>query len=441
MNRSILVLFGATLWLSSCDTNSTAVGPRAGGEDFPNTVQALGRTLAMGMDSTKDWNGLDSASTDIGTGSSPIIDSAANYAGRFAGILCKSDSGLVFQLGTKAGWEKTICNDTLPAWKVHDSLVIGNYPHFNDSGVGIDTVYWMSSDSIRGVGGYRSYSWLQPYSREFFLVKGDTGKLTWNVRRTAGRWTDFTTMLTDGGKDKLISTEKDNLFWSASRSLVKDAATSPDTSWALWIAPGIAGQPVIGPSDSGLARATKLTKLAFGRKLESGLIVAHRDTLRNYATLWSARTDWNSGLTRWQTAYGLRPDSTLRARDTARLLERFRRSTGNDSTRIETKAILGPSLDRHDKDSLLSVRYERYRTNLNERHAVWEIQSDNPVANGAESKSGSVYSKVEFADGSYAQFHGKWNSNVFEGTWSNGKDSAKVVVSRTGEVKSSTKLP
>ncbi len=438
MNRSIFVLIGVSLWLCSCDNHSTADGPRAGGEDFPNTVQALGRILALGMDSTKDWNGLDSASTDIGSGKSALFDSSANLAGRTLGILCTSDSSIAFVVGSKVGWQKTICNDNAPAWKVHDSLVIGNYPLFTT--LGIDTVFWMSTDSVRGLGSYESYSWVEPYSRSFVLLKGDTGKATWNVRRKSGRWTDFSTMLTDGGRDKLLTTGDDNSWWSASRSLVKDAATSPDTSWALWIQPGTPGLPVIGPNDSGLARVTKLSKLAWGRKLESGLILAHRDTLRNYAKLWSARTDWNFGLTRWQTAYGPRLDSSFQARDTVRLLDRFHRSTGLDSTRTEVTAILGPSLDRHDLDSVLSIRYERYRTNLAERHTLWEIHSDHPVANGAEVNAGTLFARVEFADLSYAQFHGRWSANAFVGTWSNGKDSATVVVSRSGTVQSSTPL-
>lgn len=444
MKRSILLL-GAALFLAACDTTSTANGPRAGGEDFPNAVNALGRTLAMGMDSTQDWNGLDSASTDLGTGDSPLVDSSAAFAARSLGILCKSDSNLVFVEGSKVGWEKTICNDELPAWKVHDSLVLGNYPYFNDPAVGIDTVYWMSSDSTRALGSYRSYTWFVPYSRDFVLLKGDTGKIWYNVRRKAGRWTDFTSLLMDGGRERLISTDKDNTFWEASRSLVKDADSSPDTTWAYWIEPGVKGSPVIGTSDSGLARVTKLSKIVLGRKLERGLLMAHRDTLRNYAKYWAARTDWNYGLTRWQSVYGGRADSSFEARDTIRFLDRFRRTTGLDSTRIEAKAILGPSLTEHDRDSMLSIRYERYRSSLVERHTIWQIQSDNPVANGAESKSGTIFARVEFADTSYAhaayaQFHGRWDTDAFTGTWSNGVDSATIRVSRSGVVLSSTKL-
>jgi hypothetical protein len=62
------------------------------------------------------------------------------------------------------------------------------------------------------------------------------------------------------------------------------------------------------------------------------------------------------------------------------------------------------------------------------------------VANGAESKSGTIFARVEFADASYAQFHGRWDTDAFVGTWSNGNDSATIRVARNGVLLSSTKL-
>jgi hypothetical protein len=431
------LLIGAALLLAACDSSTTASGPQAGGEDFPNTVNALGRTLALGMDSTKDWNGLDSASTDAGTGSSPLEDLGATFAGRSLGVICTDDSASGID-GSRAFFQKTTCIPGTLAGTVKDSLVIAYYPGITEAL--IDTVYWWSMDTLRPLNGYESYTWIQPYSRNFLLVKGDTGRVKFNVRRTASKWTDLTEMIADGGRDHIIGTGDDNTYWQATRSLVKNATSAPDTSWALWIVPGEAGKPVIGTSDSGLTRVTKQTKLALGRRVESGLLMAHRDTLRNYAKLWSAKTDWNFGLTRWQTAFGPASDSTFKARDTVRLLDRYKKSNGTDSTRTEVKAILGPSLAQHDKDSVMSIRFERNRTGQNERHTLWEIQSDNPVANGSESKSGSIYAHVDFADGGYAQFHGKWSEQLFTGTWSNGKDSATVVVKRDGTVQSMTKL-
>lgn len=437
--RHATLLIGASLLLAACDSSTTASGPQAGGEDFPNTVNALGRSLALGMDSTKNWNGLDSASTDAGTGGSSLQDSGAAFAARMFGVSCTDDSALGILDASTAYFQKTTC---IPGslGSVHDSLAIAYYPGI--TGADIDTVYWWSTDSLRPLVGYESYTWIKPSSRSFVLVKGDTGKVEFNVRRTAGRWTDKTWMIADGGRDHVIGTGDDNTFWNATRSLVKDAtAAAPDTSWALWIQPGIAGAPVIGTSDSGLARVTKQTKLAVGRRTESGLIVAHRDTTRNYAELWSAFTDRSPwGYTRFQTAYGPRSDSSFRARDTVRLLDRFRAVAGSDSARTDVVAILGPTLADHSKDSVVSLRYERFRTALNEKHTLWQIQSDNPVANGSESKSGTVFAHVDFADGSYAQFHGRWSTSLFSGTWSNGTDSATVVVKRDGTVVSMTKL-
>lgn len=438
--RTAITLLGATLLLAACDTTTTAGGPQAGGEDFPNAVNALGSTLALGMDSTKNWNGLDSASTDVGTGGSTLEGAASGGAAR-ALALCTEDSAWSI-LGSSASFSKTTC---IPGslGTVHDSLSFAYFPGMG--GGDIDTVYWWSTDSLRPVTGYESYTWIQPYKRSYVLVKGDTGKVQLNVRRTLGTWTDMTEMVADGGRDGVIGTGEDNTYWSAKRSLVRNAATTPDTSWALWIQPWKAGQPVIGTTDSGWARVTKQIKLAAGRKVESGVLVAHRDTTRNYARLWSARTDWTFGLVREQAVFGPAADSTFQARDTVRLLDRFRRTAGLDSTRTEVKAILGPSLARHDQDSVLSINFERYRSSLVERHTIWQLQSDNPVANGSESKSGTLFARVEFADTTfshapYAQFHGRWDSHAFTGVWSNGKDSAMVVVSRNGTVQSLTKL-
>jgi hypothetical protein len=441
MKRSIILLLGAVLVLTACDATTTADGPRAGGEDFPNAVNALGRALALGMDSTQDWNGLDSASTEAGLGGSALQDSAAGLAARSL-ALCKDGSSFDILSGdTKALFQKTTCLAGTLTGSVHDSLVIAYYPGITEKA--IDTVYWMSTDS--SLLGYQNFTWLEPHSRAYFLVKGDTGKVWYNVRRKSGRWTDFTHTLADGGNDRILGTDKDNTYWSSSRSLVKNADASPDTAWAVWIQSAVAGQPVIGAADSGLVRATRLDRYLARRKVESGLLMAHRDETRNYAQLWSARTDWNSGLTRWQTVYGNRSDSSFRSRDTVRFLDRFRHADKLDSTRVEATAILGASLARHDQDSMLSIRYERYRSSLVERHTIWQIQSDNPVANGSESKSGTIFARVEFADTSYAhaayaQFHGRWDATVFVGTWSNGEDSATIRVSRNGVVLSSTKL-
>jgi len=434
--KTATILLGAALFLASCDANTTASGPQAGREDFPNAMTGLGRALAQGMDSTKNWNGLDSASTDVGTGGSGLGDSSATLAARAFGV-CAADSGSGLLSGSQAYFEKTTCIPGTLLGYVHDSVVLAYWAGITEAD--IDTVYWWSTDSVRT--GYESYTWILPYSRDFVLMKGDTGKTKFNVRRTAGRWTDLTEMVADGGRDGQIGTGDDNSYWWATRSLVKNAATAPDTSWALWIQQGEAGKPVIGSSDSGLARVTKYTKLAVGNRVESGLIVAHRDTTRNYAYLWSAVTDRTAlGYKRYQAVWGPRADSSFRARDTVKLMDRFHALSGTDSTRTDVVAILGPSLVDHSKDSVVSLTYERNRTGLAERHTYFKIQSDNPVANGAESQAGSVQAKVEYADGSFGQFHGRWNLQLFTGTWSNGTDSFTVVVRRDGTVQSATKL-
>lgn len=431
--KRFITIFGAALVMAACDVSSTANGPRAGGEDFPNTVQALGRILAMGADSTQDWNALESASTDVGNGGSSLGDSATSFAMRLSGV-CQADSAWAID-GTWAYFAKTTCIPGTLLGSVHDSLVFRYFVDMKPAD--IDTVSWWSTDSVRA--GYRSYTWVLPYQRPYGSLKRDADKFQFNVRREAGRWTDLTEMVADGGRDLAIGTGADNTYWQATRSLVKNAGTNPDTSWAMWIQPAAAGLPVIGLADSGMARVTKLTKLAVGRRIERGLIMAHRDTTRNYPHYWSATTDrtpW--GYVRHQTAFGPRADSSFQARDTITLLDRFRSVSGDDSIRIEGRAILGPVLADRSKDSAVSLRYERYRSGAFERHSIWSFVSDKPVANGHDAESGKLFARVDFSDGRWIQFDGRWERGVFTGTFSTGNDSGSIVVDRDGSIRSTS---
>lgn len=433
--RSSTILLGAALLLCACDGANTAGGPQAGGEDFPNGLDALGRTLAQGMDSTRNWNGLDSASTDAGTGASGLADSTYAFTARSLAV-CAADSSWDFA-ADPAFFARVTCIPGSLAGTVRDSVVFAFHPGVFEEG--IDTVFRVSTDSVRS--GYESLVRIRPYSRGFLLLKGDTGKFRLDARRTFGRWTDLSEAVVDGGPDRLARTDADNSYWKVVRSLVRSSDGVQDTSWALWIEPAEAGRPVIGPSDSGLARVTRLTRLAVGRRTETGLLVAHRDDSRNYARLWSAFTDRTAwGYTRFQAAYGPREDSSFLARDTIHLVDRFLSVSGSDSTRIDATAIPGPDLARHSRDSAVSIRYERHRSGRGERHTLFQIQSDEPVPYGGESKSGSVQARIDFADGTFGQFHGRWDARFFAGTWSNGVDSFSVVVRRDGVLRECTRL-
>jgi hypothetical protein len=434
--RHAIILIGAALLLASCDSSTTANGPNAGGDDFPNSVTALGRELALGMDSSQSWNGLDSATTGVGTGNA-LSDTANAGSARRLAAACVDTSYLTLA-GSEATWTSNACLGA--SGFVRDSSVIAYFTGADSAN--LDTVYWSSVDT--SLLGYESYTTLQDASgRGYFLIKSaDTGKVQYTVKRTAGGWTDLQNVLASGGADGILGTGGDNAFWLATRVLLRPAG---DTATWVSLSPynPSAGIPVYGgPGDSGVTWAQKLVRDATWRHTERGLLVDFRDSTLNYPRFWQATTVWNvTGWNRWQAAFNPKSvDSTFKARDTVTLLDRFHSGLTADSTHIEAHALLGPDLRKPVTDSLLSVSLERLRVLQNDRHTIWQFTSDTPVASGAQPTSGTLFARVDFADKTYVQFHGHLSQGIFSGTYSNGTDSATVVVARNGTVQSSTKL-
>jgi hypothetical protein len=175
------------------------------------------------------------------------------------------------------------------------------------------------------------------------------------------------------------------------------------------------------------------------------VLVDFRDSTLNYPRFWQATSQWTGGIlngaNRWQAVFNPKnPDSTFLPRDTVMLVDRFHSYVVSDSTRLDVKAILGSDLRKPAMDSLLSVSLERLRLLQNDRHTIWQFTSDTPVASGTQPTSGTLFVHVDFADNTYVQFHGHLSQGTFAGTFSNGTDSATVVVNRDGTVQSTSKL-
>jgi hypothetical protein len=238
--RHAIILIGAALLLASCDSSTTANGPNAGGDDFPNSVNALGRELALGMDSSQNWNGLDSASTGVGTGNALADSTSAGSARRLAAA-CVDTSYLTIA-SSKAIWNSNVCLGLLGLLgTVRDSSVVAYFQGLDSAN--LDTVFWSSVDT--NLLGYESYTTLQDASgRGYFLINSpDTGKVQYMVKRTAGGWTDLQTVLASGGADGILGTSGDNAYWLATRVLLRPAG---DTATWVSLAPYKTGIPVYG---------------------------------------------------------------------------------------------------------------------------------------------------------------------------------------------------
>lgn len=426
MKRSI-ILFGMALFLAACDSGPTADGPRAGGEDFPNTVQALGRTLALGADSSKQWNSLDSADVGI-SGDAPLSDTAKLVAAR--SLVCNDGSydGLLgglpvryFKVDNKCGL----------LGSVRDSIVVGLID--NPSGSKDTALYFMSVDSqlLR----YQKLTTITDADGDgLILLRNDPGKVNLMERTTAGLWTAYTRMLMDPGPDGLYDPGADNRVYSGSRTLVR----LQDTIAHETFDPYVAGQPVLsGTSDSSLVRVVKTRNSAFRKRTEFGLIMAFRDTTHNYPAFFRTHTAWTGGAVRDELVFGSRTDSMFHGGDSVTVIDRAK--VGVDTSRIEVRAIMSKTLSDRSGDSLLSVRAERYRSGLFERHSVWQFVSDTPMANGSDPQSGKLSARVDFSNGQWISFEGQLTLISFTGTYMTPTDTATIVVDRHGKVLSITR--
>lgn len=422
--KSLASLAACAAVLTGCLSSE----PQSGGEDFPNTVSALGRVLAQGMDSSQAWNGLDSADASFSlSGPNDTVRLGAR-AGRQLVSSCR-DTVVGDVLGAMhAYFTKTVCLGGEGYRR--DSVAFGGYfPKMTEAD--IDTILWSEVDTIRPLIGYSRKEVVQDASgRGFFLLKSaDTGRVRVGTQRRYGRWTEISDLVTGTGPDRRFSTSADNEFWSGSKGLLRGG----DTLEWMDIRPWPASQPVIGSGDSGVALATKFAVLSGRRKTERGVLVAFRDSTSNYARRWQTRVDWEDGAFREESVIGPHPDSTFRPRDTVLVLQRSQ--VRGDSLHQEIRALIGPDPRNRKQDSLLSVRVVRFRSTGAERRTLWEFQSDRPVADGQEPTSGSIRARIDFADGAFLEFSGTWNATEFTGVWTNGKRQEPIRFDRRGGVR------
>lgn len=428
--KSSIFLLGAALFLAACDATTTADGPRAGGEDFPNTLEALGRTLATGADSSQSWNSLDSAQAQI-EGDSLLADTSMQTAARRMDLLCSDRLAEGLLPGTEIYFKST--TKCLPGLgRAHDSIALTVDP--NAAG-GKDTAFRiLSVDTV--LLRYQVLTTVVDADGDGkFLLRNDPGKVWLEVLKTSGRWTLRERSLLGPGIDGLYTPGEDNWYYAHSKTLFLDRDTVEHQTFE----PKIPGRAILaGQDDSAPTWVAKLQIAPNRRRTERALFQIFRDEKRNHPLFFAVRTLWNGGTVHDELVYGDGPDSLLVLGDTVTYLNRAK--NGTDSVNLRVKAILSRKRNDRTGDSLLSVRLERLRPGRSERYSLWELVSDAPVANGQDAKSGTLHARVEFANGTWIEFRGTWTAGVFSGTARTPSDSSRVVVGRDGTIESANPL-
>lgn len=413
------ILGGLLAIVLACGCTTSDPERTAGGEDFPNTLEALGRALAEGVDSSADWNGLGEAST--APSSSVYPDSTTAVAGRLLenGCVEGSDAGLL--LGGWAWMRNTRC--PADGGILRDSMVI----RVSDS-----LIRLFVQDSTGPTGLVRRLDIFRPDTGDGFRQKGWAGRVRVETIGIRGRWRTRAEIVLDAGPDLDWDTEADNRLWRGGHLTFRGTDTTdawtvapwPDSERPLW---GVAS------GDSGSALLQRRQRLASGAvRTESSLLMAFRTDSLNYPLRFLSETVWSPGLWVIQSITGYQPDSSFRPGDTAVYLRR--RHAGADTLREEIRFVASPDPRDRGGDRLVGFRRTRFRALGSERFTLLEAVPTRPLTSGTPFTEGKVNLVVERADGERLTFVGDMSGGIATGRWTSRSDSGSVVLDSDGRV-------
>jgi len=420
-NRTHLLPVAAGLLaaLLAAGCTSTPSERTAGGEDFPNTLEALGRALAEGVDSSANWSGLEEAST--ASGSAVYPESTDAVAGRISAASCRpaSDTGLL-----PDGWawiSNTRCPDD--GGILRDSLVVRPS----------DTLVRLyAQDSSGPLGLVRRIDAFRPDSGDGFRQTSWPGRIRLETVGIRGRWRVRSEVVLDAGPDLAWSTQADNRLWKGGRILLRGTDTLDGWRVRSWPDSSV---PVFGPEsgDSGRAHMVRQQILSSGAvRTESSVLMAFRADSLNYPIRHQATTRWNATTWTSQSILGTRPDSSFRPGDSVLFLRRGR--SGADSLREEILFLASPSPRDRGGDRLLALRSVRFRAAATERRVTIEATPSASLGPGAPFTDGAISLRVERSDGATLSFRGTMASGVASGRWRSDTDSGSVVLDSRGRV-------
>jgi hypothetical protein len=412
------IALACTLAVAGCDSSTSE--RTAGGEDFPNTLEALGRALAEAVDSTDSWSGLQESSLPTSS-SEGLPDTAKLLAGRRAALLCEPDTtwgslvdGFLFQRSIR-------CPD---GGRVQDSLVIRP----SDSLVRI-----LVRDSSGLLGLVRKVETFQADSGEGFKLKGYPGRIRMGTVGTKGRWRLESELVLDAGPDLDWDSDRDNGLHRGGQATIRDGRDTLDR-WTVLPWPSGLG-PIYSSrgGDSGLALMERRQILASGaRRAESSVLMAFRADSMNYPLRSRTTTTWPGSAILEESIRGKGPDSLFSPGDSAWYVRRWK--DGADSLREEIVLRTSSSPREREGHRFLALSSVRHRSRAQEVDVAMRAVPASPLVPGAEFTDGTVEIVVGRSNGESIRFQGTMASGVTTGRWSTGRDSGTVRLSADGKV-------
>ncbi|MCB9496318.1 MAG: hypothetical protein H6686_05465 [Fibrobacteria bacterium] len=422
--RILLLALGLSLapWLASCGSSS---GERtAGGEDFPNSLEALGAALVESLDSSRSWNALENASPGTISGTNSDIASAAPAAARRVLLECRPESTT-----TLSGDWAVIFSVECPeeGGRKYDSLVIRPA----DSLV---RILVKDSTGPLGLVGVRETYRPADTTLTGFPLLGSRLPIRILRKERLGGLVTTTNLVIDGGPDSSYAAGADNGLWSGSRMVVRENGDTLDR-WSVLPWPDTSGPIYTHPTDSGLVTLDRRQVLGTGGiRTESSVIQAFREESRNYPRRFRSRLERDGDAWVEQAVFGSRQDSTFFPGDTA--IFRKVRVLSRD-TLLET-VLVRTSLDPVDRQGDRLVRLTSHRLHgADGRQVFLDAQPDHPLEPDAPFTDGTIELRVIRASGDTLRFQGRMTGGTSQGTWKSSDGSGHVVFDNRGKVRSS----
>jgi len=419
------VLYGAIFILyAGCTLDNNHMVTNTGGDDFPNAMVSLGKTVAEQFNTVSDWQedlatpkSVPSVSqeTDI---SLPTVNTTPS--------LSKSKATTADLAGIDTAYETIIWDDTASS-----GIITYIYTAFNDSLYITDTVVILYNekvtDTIEDNEEYYSITGkitnLIDQSHQYFLYKDADGDSSLNnpdaaQNRVSALWRITsaegiaTTMdlIIDAGADNSIEGEDDNGY------LRSEVLVSTGADTILYYAYVDAdGDSLIYRENNPDSHIVDLIYIAkagddlspFTRRasLRGRYVIFPTDTLKNYPTFWQFEEQKWSGRIITTTVSGTGADSTFSPGDTATaiiVVEPGQLDSIDADTALMT-VLMGPSLNSDDDDSLISVYTHSKKRYGFQRETVFSFTSNYPIPPGGEPESGTVsYTLITEDEGQFS---------------------------------------
>ncbi|MEN9353861.1 MAG: hypothetical protein RL318_1186 [Fibrobacterota bacterium] len=399
MNGSskIIGLLALALALGGCSRGATE--SVAGGEDFPNTVSAIGVATQEALDSSGTWNLLEDM--PLAPPSTSLDESIAPATARIAGRTAQDSSFMKVDLSdTASGIAIVYSTQVTDSLIETDTLAILWNEFAKDAPQGNEQILWAKVRKIQR-GSLRSvHQSIEPAGTDTMVtaLPGKSNRIRFRQTTSLGIRQVSLDMELDPGTDLSYDTENDNrIFWSRIVHL-RGADTLEIDSWRDGDGDSIAvdrSSGKYGVVEFQRIVPTPVKQPLLRRFEEHGrLRVDPRDSTRNQPLRYLRTAEWNSG--RVVTERVARPasDSDLVASDTA-IVQRLS-VLGKDTVRSAFRMLMGPDLSKDTGNRMLSLEVHVHKATG--RMLTLSFVSDTPLRDGDPVRTGAV-SLVEVRPG------------------------------------------